>query len=73
MTKSSTRLSSKHIIYVILYCLHVPSTVSGYKQIFFPADIDTLQKVEDIHQAIFSVFSCVHPFNFSQKFGYFLN
>ena len=68
MMKSSTRLSSKHI-----YCLHVPSTVSGYKQIFFPADIDTLQKVEDIHQAIFSVFSCVHPFNFSQKFGYFLN
>ena len=49
MMKSSTRLSSKHI-----YCLHVPSTASGYKQIFFPADIDTLQKVDDIHQAIFS-------------------
>lgn len=59
MTKSSTRLSSKH-----MYCPHVPSTVSGYKQIFFPPDIDTLQKVEDIHQAIFPEFSFISSVQF---------
>ena len=46
-------LSSKHIV-----CM-VQAQFQDINRLFFPTGIDTLQKVDDIHQAIFFVFSCI--------------
>ena len=66
MTKRSSYPLIDFLQNIYIVCMF-QAQIQEINVFFFPADINTLKKVDDIHQAIliFLCFLAFHPFNFT--------